>query len=171
MQYKLYWKVFRKRGYTGRMMQELTNPEMHDVLSRAWHGHLACCDSIKRPYVVPISYAFEHNAIYSFAFEGEKIDIMRRHPHVCFQVEKLMPNDMWKSVIVWGKFEELEGADRGKAMSLLIDRLWKAGNQEKSLYMPFRDSEESMERAMDDHGAILWRIAIEEMHGRMEQYA
>ena len=41
-----------------------------------------------RPYVVPVSFAYEDGHIYIHsAPKGRKMDILREHPQVCFEVE------------------------------------------------------------------------------------
>ncbi|QLY26408.1 pyridoxamine 5'-phosphate oxidase family protein [Bdellovibrio sp. KM01] len=81
-------------------------------------AHLACHnrDDI---YLVPISYICTDGFIYSHSESGRKIDIMRKNPHVCVQVEKIEDYSHWKSVIAWGDFEELHGYEANEAMRLL----------------------------------------------------
>ena len=39
--------------------------------------------------------------------EGKKIEMMRKNPEVCFQVDAIADLLNWESVICWGKFEEI----------------------------------------------------------------
>ena len=154
------------------MITPLSDPEMRDILEKGWYGHLGCIMDGKRPYVVPITYAYKDHCLYCFSFDGQKTKAMRRHPHVCFQVEKLIGDSEWKSVIAYGTFEKLKNAkDQSTAMGLITQKLWDAGNQERALYIPFRHSEEAMQRAINDEGVVLFRINITEMTGRHELYA
>jgi hypothetical protein len=153
------------------MNTTLSEPEMRDILAKGWYGHLGFIVDDKHPHVLPVAYAYNDGQIFGFAFQGEKTDSMRKNPNVCFQVEKLIDSTAWKSVVAYGTYEELTDAkEKGDAMNLLMQRLWDAGNQERPLYMPFRDSPQAMERAMADDGVVLYRISVTEMTGRAEQY-
>ena len=41
----------------------------------------------KQTYVVPVTYAYDGEAIYAHSLEGLKLALMRKNPHVCFEVE------------------------------------------------------------------------------------
>ncbi len=144
---------------------------MRDILAKGLYGHLGCILEGNQPLVLPIAYAYTNGKIYSFSFVGQKIDAMRQEPNVCFQVEKILSSTSWKSVVAYGTYQELtDEQEKGEAMNLLTQKLWDAGNQEKTLYMPFQDSTKAMERAMADTDVVLYRIDITKMTGRFEQY-
>lgn len=151
-------------------MRELTDNEIHELLEKECYGHLGCCDSLERPYVVPVTYVYQENALYSFAFEGRKIDIMRRNPHVCFQIEHLRESSEWRSAMVWGTFEELKGEAREHALSLILERLWRESNRDHPLFLPFRNSAQTLERSKHDDQVVLYRIVIHQQTGRLEHY-
>ena len=65
------------------------------------------CARDNRPYVVPITFAFADNNIYSFSLIGQKIEWMRKNPEVCVQVGDFREGREWKSVVAYGVFEEL----------------------------------------------------------------
>jgi nitroimidazol reductase NimA-like FMN-containing flavoprotein (pyridoxamine 5'-phosphate oxidase superfamily) len=52
-----------------------------------------------------------------------KLRMMRAHPNVCLQVERITDITNWESVIAWGMFEELHGDEAAKARQLLETRL------------------------------------------------
>lgn len=91
------------------VIKELTEQECKAILAEARVGHLACAKD-GRPYVVPITFAFEERHIYSFSLPGQKIDWMRQNPNVCLQADAPAERREWKSVVVHGVYEEL--ADR-----------------------------------------------------------
>lgn len=104
------------------MLGELSAIEIEQLLHKQTVGRIGCHEK-DLVYVVPISYAYEDNRIYCHTYEGKKIDIMRKNPNVCFQVDEM--NDManWKSVIAWGEFEELNNEEeRIEALSALLHR-------------------------------------------------
>lgn len=72
-------------------------------------------------YVVPIIYAWDGECVYVQSIEGRKISMMRANPHVCFEVDEY-DDGSWRSVIVDGAYEELEGEDAAKALELLVAR-------------------------------------------------
>lgn len=65
----------------------ITDPAaIDDILQRGTVCHLAMVDG-DRPYVVPLCYGYRDRALYIHsAREGQKIDILRRNPWVCFEV-------------------------------------------------------------------------------------
>ena len=89
------------------MFGTLNDKEIETLLSNRVVGHLACHVD-KRIYVVPISYAYDGNYVYAHTREGMKIDMMRKNPQVCFEVDDLKDMANWKTVIAWGEFEDLK---------------------------------------------------------------
>ena len=100
------------------MLGDLSESEIENLLHKQIIGRIGAYDQ-ESVYVVPISYAYENNSIYCHAYEGKKIDIMRKNPNVCFQVDDMKDMANWKSVIAWGKFKELDD-DQEKIHALLI---------------------------------------------------
>jgi len=40
-----------------------------------------------QPYIVPVNYGYQNNRLFFHsAIEGRKIDILRKNPHICFEV-------------------------------------------------------------------------------------
>lgn len=153
-----------------RMIRDLTDLEIEQLLQKECYGHLGCCTEVQRPYVVPVTFAYEKHAIHCFSFEGKKVDMMRKQPHVCFQIEQHTTAESWKSVMIWGAFEELSGEARADALSLLLERLWSEANRDHPLYLPFRNSAKTLEAARKEENVVLYRINILEQSGRMETY-
>lgn len=151
------------------MHGDLSLIEMRDTLSSVYYGHLGFKHD-DRMQILPITYAFHEHAIYSFSFHGTKVDAMRAEPNVCFQVEQILSSDHWRSVMLWGKYEELSGEEAAEGMNLLLDRLYTEGVNHKSIFLPFRHSKEAMIKAAQNMDTIVYRINISEMIGRFEQY-
>jgi nitroimidazol reductase NimA-like FMN-containing flavoprotein (pyridoxamine 5'-phosphate oxidase superfamily) len=103
------------------MPTEMNRDEIDDLLNTALVGRLGMIDG-DRPYVVPISYAYRDGAVYCHSAQGRKVQALRTQPEVCFEVDELDHIDRWRSVIAWGRFEQLVGADAQRAMELLVDR-------------------------------------------------
>ena len=104
------------------MLGELTSGEIDGVLRSEAIGRIGCY-AFGRPYVVPITYAYDGVAVYGHSREGLKLRMMRSHPTVCFEVERFESPSSWQSVIALGTFSELEPPEAEIAMKLLRRRL------------------------------------------------
>lgn len=147
------------------MVGKLSDSEIDELLQTQLVGRLGCHDA-GRTYVVPVSYAYNGEFLYSLTFEGLKLEMMRKNPRVCFQVDSM--NDManWKSAILWGEFEELKDpAIRRSALAILVNRtlpLISSVTTHLSPTWPF--IEKDLNRIM----GIVYRIRVSEKSGRFE---
>lgn len=101
----------------------LGTDEIEQLLRTALVGRIACCDHDNgcRPYVVPLAYGYDGEAVYAFSPPGRKIRIMRQQPLVTFEVDEAIAEDRWRSVIAEGAFEELtEPGSREAALRVLF---------------------------------------------------
>ncbi len=97
----------------------MMNDGIEEVLQRVGFGHLACTEN-DRPYVVPIHYVYHGAKIYLYTTEGKKADIITANPHVCLQVEEVIENDDWRSVIVNGDAVKVtDHKEREEALKLI----------------------------------------------------
>jgi nitroimidazol reductase NimA-like FMN-containing flavoprotein (pyridoxamine 5'-phosphate oxidase superfamily) len=103
------------------MPTEMTRDEIDELLAAAQVGHLGMIDG-EVPYVVPISYAYHDGAVYCHSAQGRKVRALRTRPEVCFQVEEFDHIDRWRSVIAWGRFEQLLGTEAVHGLDILVDR-------------------------------------------------
>jgi uncharacterized protein len=103
------------------MLGELTAEEIDGVLRSEAIGRIGCY-AYGRPYVVPITYAYDGLAVYGHSREGLKLRMMRSNPTVCFEVDRLESPLNWQSVIAIGTFSELEERAATIAMQLLRRR-------------------------------------------------
>jgi uncharacterized protein len=88
------------------LIQDLTSQESLELLARTRLGRLGCTHEAQ-PYVVPVYFTYDDNALYSFAMVGQKIEWMRANPLVCVEVDEVVGQQEWVSVIVFGRYEEL----------------------------------------------------------------
>jgi nitroimidazol reductase NimA-like FMN-containing flavoprotein (pyridoxamine 5'-phosphate oxidase superfamily) len=88
------------------MMGQLTIDEIEKVLQASVLGRIGCTDG-KLIYVVPISFAYDGTYVYCHTQEGLKIEMLRKNPSLCFEVELLKDLANWQTVITHGTFEEL----------------------------------------------------------------
>jgi len=104
-------------------IHEMTESECRQTLQQATVGRLACAHD-NQPYVVPINFAFDGQHVYGFTTVGQKIDWMRANPRVCLEIDEPTTHELWKSIIIFGQYEELPDlpeyeAARVKAHELL----------------------------------------------------
>ena len=141
-------------------LQSLSTTEARALFEECSFGHLACHHQ-KELYLVPISYLYVDNTIYSHSAPGRKIDLMRKNPEVCFQVESIKNMIQWQSVIGWGKFEELKNDDvRNNAILVLQSRISAVVDSSQlktSPYWPF---------AAPGTKGIVFRVHLIEKTGR-----
>lgn len=104
------------------MYGELSAAQVEQLLHMGTVGHLGCYGD-SRPYVVPINYAYDGHHVYGYTREGMKLRLMRAHPTVCLQVDRITDIINWQSVIAWGTFEELHGNDAETARNIIVGRL------------------------------------------------
>lgn len=144
------------------MLGDLNKREIIDLLEHQLIGRLGC-HADGETYVVPVNYVYRNNAIYAHTGNGKKLDMMRSNPKVCFQVDEIQDIFQWKSVIVWGTFQELTGEDRQQAMQGIIQRIMPLadnGSQRPSHAIP----EEQQ------NNIIVFKIQIIEGTGRFESH-
>jgi hypothetical protein len=102
------------------MISTLPENEAKELLTHCRLGHLGCISN-NEPYVVPVNYVYDGESVFIHSLYGKKINAMRENPKVCFQVDHIETDFQWRSVIVYGRYEEITiEADRDKAMGLLL---------------------------------------------------
>src|SRR5205809_756868 len=104
------------------MLGKLNENEIEEVLSNNLFGRLGCHDDGKT-YVVPVNYVYDGNNIIAHSVWGMKIQMMRNNPQVCFEVDEIVDFTNWKSVIIWGEFQEItDPHERYRAIKYFVDR-------------------------------------------------
>ncbi|PUZ20933.1 hypothetical protein GA0116948_11862 [Chitinophaga costaii] len=146
------------------MLGNLNEQEIEEVLLRNVTGRIGCYDG-SRVYVVPVSYAYNDKYIIAHAHEGMKINIMRKNPQVCFEVDEMQDQANWRSVIAWGVYEEvLQERERYYAMKFLVSRLMHLQLSETAR-LP---EKELVPTKPDQLKPIVYRIRLGERTGRFE---
>lgn len=88
------------------LIRDMTPEECCQLLTRNGFGRLGCaCDN--QPYVVPVYFAYEPDHLYGFTTAGKKVEWMRMNPKVCMEVDEVLSDVEWMSVIVIGRYQEL----------------------------------------------------------------
>ncbi|MES1217807.1 MAG: pyridoxamine 5'-phosphate oxidase family protein [Bacteroidota bacterium] len=148
------------------MFGTLNSKEIEEVIHREYIGRIGChAEGIT--YIVPISYAYDGKYVYGHTFEGMKVNMMRKNPKVCFEVDDMRNMANWQSVVAWGEFEELEkGADWDHAVKMLTERTLPLVHSETmhlTPQWPFPSKNTS------DIEGIMFRIHLAQKTGRYEK--
>ena len=140
------------------MLGTLTDEEIDRLLHEETVGRIGVSDDVKT-YVVPVSYVYDGTSIYVHSYDGEKLRMLRANPAVCFEIDRVEHLSSWRSVIAWGRYEELMGDLATGAMNLLAWRLREEVPSETA-------------GPQGPHGrepGTAFRIRITEKTGRFEQ--
>ncbi len=148
------------------MLGELNPDEIDHLLTDELIGRLGCnVNGVM--YIVPITYAYDGTHIYAHSKEGMKIQMMRKNPMVCFEVDRMESNTNWQSAIVWGRYEEMKGTDQKLGLQKLLPRIQSSTPGETA--MP----DTSDKPHQNESGAcksIIYRIKVLEKSGRFEKH-
>lgn len=148
------------------MLGELNEIEIKNILSSQVIGRIGCTDG-EQPYVVPVTYAYDGKYIYGQTSSGKKLDILRKNPNVCFEIDLMIDMRNWQSVIVYGKFEEMNKEDTIKAKEVLYDRIFSLST---STTVHSFGHEKPTEIENDSKILpVMYRIAISKVTGRFEK--
>jgi nitroimidazol reductase NimA-like FMN-containing flavoprotein (pyridoxamine 5'-phosphate oxidase superfamily) len=135
-------------------MRELTDGEIEEFLLGQRIARLGC-HAGGETYVVPVIYAYGDGAVVTVTQEGRKVAMLRENPRVCVEVDEYDTDGRgsWRSVIAYGRAEELAGEEIEAALSLLRERFARAAGREAA------------PRPLSP-GVVVLRIRLEEVSGR-----
>ena len=141
------------------LVHELNTAECTALLQRTALGRLGC-SHFDQPYIVPIflSYDREQNCFYGFSAIGQKIEWMRQNPKVCVEVDDIDDQKHWKTVVVLGRYEEIQTDSRGAEARRRAELLFQERHE---WWLPAAATVTSKRR---EH-AVLFRITIEQVTG------
>ena len=150
------------------MIGNLSEEMIEQVLYQNIIGRIGC-GAGSRIYVVPINYIYDGTSIIGHSVEGMKIDLMRKNPHVCFQVDEIISQTNWKSVIAWGEYRELsDSRERYTAMDLFVKRTLRMKISETAL-PPENQESRVHPRSPGNIKPVIYRIFLTEKTGRYEK--
>jgi len=148
------------------MFGDLKPAEIESFLGEQLVGRIGCHVDGKT-YVVPVSYAYDGRDILVHSLEGMKVDMMRKNPSVCFQVDDTRNLSEWKSVICWGEFEEIKDKkEMQEALHHLNNRIaphMTSQTMHVNPEYPFTSSD------VAEIEGIFFRIRLREKTGRFER--
>jgi nitroimidazol reductase NimA-like FMN-containing flavoprotein (pyridoxamine 5'-phosphate oxidase superfamily) len=141
----------------------LTTEQIDQILRSEVVGRIGC-HADGKTYVVPIAYVYDGQSIYGHTGDGMKLRMLRTNPDVCFEVDHVEGLTNWQSVIAWGRFEELHGAEAAQAVHLLVERIRPlvAGNEQLA-------SAHADRAATEEQRPVVYRISLTERTGRSDR--
>ncbi len=150
------------------MIKNLSKTEIEDVLSNHYIGRVGCCkDNV--PHVIPITYFYDKESgdIISHTREGMKIDIFRNNPTVCLEVEEVEDLQNWKSVVVYGEFEELKGITARKVLHTFVENVRdKINSRQEKKVTYLGDISHSTH---PENQGVIYRIRPTKIKGKFEK--
>jgi nitroimidazol reductase NimA-like FMN-containing flavoprotein (pyridoxamine 5'-phosphate oxidase superfamily) len=157
--------LYESRRYI--MLGSLTKTQIDHVLNSQVLGRIGCYAD-GRVFIVPITYVYEGDFIYAHSKEGMKINMMRKNPKVCFEVDTVDNMANWRSVILWGEYEELEGElSQEKGRKIIMEKLVPLiASQTLRYYDAHSLIPHEVEKQLK---SIVYRIKITERTGRYEK--
>ncbi len=150
------------------MLGTLNSEQIEQVLHQEAIGRIGC-HADEKTYIVPITYAYDGQRLICHCTQGMKIQMMQSNPEVCFEVEQIDNLANWRSVIAWGKYEELHGAAAQKAMALLVERVMPLI---ASATANLDHAEQALRQGKDyqpSPQAVIFSIYLSEKTGRFEK--
>jgi len=149
------------------MLGKLSDKQIDELLYSQSVGRLGCYTD-GNIYVVPVTYVYDGQNIICHTREGMKLEMMRKNPEVCFEVDIMKNMANWQSVIAWGTFTELDGEEAELALQKMLMKLQPQLTSETARPHEPVNSEER--RATRGLTAIIYQIALREKTGRFEKH-
>jgi uncharacterized protein len=106
------------------VIQEMTEQECRAMLARRSVARLACART-NQPYIVPTHVDFDGEFLYGFATLGQKIEWMRQNPLVCLEIDEVITDGQWASIVVFGQYEELPNTPEYEGPRGVAERLFQ----------------------------------------------
>jgi uncharacterized protein len=149
------------------MIGKLDNEQIEALLSSNNIGRIGCTDN-EQVYIVPINYVYDGNSIIAHSVAGMKIEMMRKNPKVCFQVDQIKDFNNWKSVVAYGEYKELtEERERYEAMKKFVDRTLRLKISETAI-PPELSDHRIHPRSPGNIKPVIYRILLTHKTGRYE---
>ena len=122
--------------------QEITDRAIiEEILKESEICRLAMMDG-NRPYLLPFNYGYRDGYIYIHcAPEGKKLDLLRKNPEVCFEIEHTAElikadkacnwSELYRSVVGYGRVEIIRDlADKVLGLEIIMKSNGAHGPQE-----------------------------------------
>lgn len=150
------------------MLGILSPGEIEDLLRSEVVARLGC-HAEGRTYVVPVTYGYDGEGLLIQSADGLKLRMMHENPWVCVEVDHIDNLANWRSVIAWGRFEELFGDAATAGLARLRARLQSVTVSETTPGAESLAAGETPVRSGNGHASI-YRIHLFEKTGRFERH-
>ncbi len=148
------------------MLGNLSQGEIEALLRTEVVARLGC-HAGGRTYVVPVCFVYDGHGLVIQSAEGLKLRMLRQNPLVCVEVDRIDTLSNWRSVIAWGRFEELSGVEAVEGLGRLRDRLQPLMPSETTPSALHPSGDDRSIPRKDSHAAV-YRIRLLETTGRFE---
>lgn len=153
------------------MIGDLNQNEIEHLLQTETICRIGC-HADGETYVVPSAYAYHEGCLYAHSGIGMKVEMMRVNPKVCVEIDHIEDLANWRSVILWGTYEELEGEEAEAARERLVTRLApqisEQGSGSPHPWDAHGGATEHILHRASRHG-VIYRIRITAKTGRYEK--
>jgi nitroimidazol reductase NimA-like FMN-containing flavoprotein (pyridoxamine 5'-phosphate oxidase superfamily) len=141
---------------TTPVLRDLDFPEIEEMLKSHQYGRLAFSFR-DRVDIEPIHYVYEEGWLYGRTSPGTKLTVLAHHPWVAFEIDEVRGLHAWRSVVVKGTvyFVETDGSE-------VDEEAYRRTVTALRRLVP----ETLRERDPMPERSVLFRIHIDEMHGR-----
>ena len=149
-------------------MENLSKSEIITLLKDNYIGHLSYIAQ-GRPFTIPITYFYDlgSNAIISYSAEGHKMEAMRKNGAVSLEVEEIVSNSNWQSVLAHGTFDELHGSDAKYYLHQFTEGVKNIIKQKEQTLPEFIS--EFSSKSSSKKIPVVYRIKILEITGRRKE--
>lgn len=147
------------------MITNLKKQECLKILNNNYIGHLAYVYK-NLPFVIPITYYYDKKniTIIGYTGEGHKTKALRKNKAVALEIAEIESINNWKSILVQGTFEELEGPDaKYELLKFYLGVKELIPNKEIHFISQFSDKTSS------EAIPIVYRINIQEITGKQKK--
>ncbi len=101
-----------------RKEKEITDKkEIENILKKSQICHVAMVDKDK-PYIVPMNFGYENKTLFFHsAIEGRKINVIKKNPNLCFEVEQVVQFKKAKLACDWSiEYKSVIGEGRAQLL-------------------------------------------------------
>jgi nitroimidazol reductase NimA-like FMN-containing flavoprotein (pyridoxamine 5'-phosphate oxidase superfamily) len=149
------------------VLGELNAKEIEQLLHDEVIARLGChVDGLT--YVVPITYAYDGEALIGHSADGLKLQLMRQNPEVCVEVDHMDTLVQWRSVIAWVRYEELCGDAARAAMATLMQHLRTLMLRQTG--QPSEGFAKAHKADVQGRQVVVYRIRLTHKTGRFERH-
>jgi len=146
-----------------RKDREITSKEeIEEILKQSQVCRLAMVDEDK-PYIVPMNFGYRDGCLFFHcAKQGRKLDLIKKNPHICFEVDQVVRLKKAQKACDWGiEYKSVIGT--GKAV--LLDDVNDKKNALHIIMSQYSDRSFDYPDEMLEKTIVI-KVVIDEMTGK-----